>query len=125
MISNGTIHNTIRLISGKGWSFIHQYQGSDQTPSSFALSDLFLAIPVSGRVVADGRSPSARPITCLPSLPWCKRGAYREVRHVIVGTRSVAVALLTEGSIWDPLGRGSHRNLAASDSYQQGGRIAP
>ena len=36
--------------------------------------------------------------------------------------RSVAVALLTEGSIWDPLGRGSHRNLAASDSYQQGDR---
>ena len=50
------------------------------------MTDLFLVYAVSGRVVADRRSPSARPITCLPSLPWRKRGLYREVRHVIVGT---------------------------------------
>ena len=49
------------------------------------MTDLFLAQPVSGRVVADRHSPSARPITCLYP-PWRRSVSYREVRHVIVGT---------------------------------------
>jgi hypothetical protein len=47
---------------------------------------LCLGYPVSGRVVADRRSPSARPITCLSSFPWRLSVSYREVRYVIVGT---------------------------------------
>jgi hypothetical protein len=47
------------------------------------MTDLFLAIPVSGRVVADRRSPSARPITVFyfPPLHGVKRQRTVQVRH--------------------------------------------
>ena len=73
------------------------------------MTDLFHAIPDSGRVVADGRSPSARPITVLTTLPPEASSAFvkfRSVSVVIVGTPQhvnlLAVSRSDVGSIWDP-----------------------
>jgi len=103
------------------------------------MTDLFLDIPVSGRGCADGRSPSARPITVFdypsPRLRQIRFRAvaivqFRSVSVVIVGTPQhvnlLAVSLLIVEVFVGPIVRGPHRNLPApAASYQQGERIAP
>ena len=64
------------------------------------MTDLFHAIPVSGRVVADGRSPPIRPITVFTTLPLygvkrqrtvqvrlCRDSWYTATREFVSGIR--------------------------------------